>query len=719
MNRIKENSVLQHDSSDCGVACLVSVINYYGGETSLEKIRNLSGTGKTGTSMLGLYQAAIKNGLNATGYEASINDIKNHSNTLILHVIIEEKLEHYIVCFGFEEGKFIIWDPAKGFSRMNDEELGRVWKSGKCLSLAPDAGFITKKKQKGEKRRWIISMLKPDKDLLVVSAIIGILISILGLVMALYTQKLIDKILPSGDIKILIISSCLVLLLLFSRIVISSFRQLFLLMQGKIFNIRVIDDFFSALMFLPKWFFDTRKTGDFVARLNDTMRIQRVIADIVSIYIIDFLVIIIIAIVLFCYSWIIGVISLICLPLFYFLVSSWNDRIISSQHDLMAGYALNESNFIDSIKGITEIKSMNWQNHYSAKNKIIYTGFQERIFNLGKIKVKLNLITGFAGSIYLIIILVCSSGQVMASTMTQGELMAIISLSSSLLPSALNFALISIPVSEVKVAINRMFEFTQIESETSGEKEISDLNEIKNVELKDISFRFPGQPLLMNKVSLSIEKGKLVSLIGESGCGKSTLAGILLRYYMPESGDILINERNRGYDLQVHDWRVKVAIIPQEIHIFNGTIMENLITGIDENKIRGLITSLSEYGLVSFIDSFPSGLMTLIGEEGINLSGGQKQIIGFIRVLLKKPEILIIDEGTSNMDRETEAFMLNLINRLKHHMGILMISHRINMIKKLSDLIYIMEGKTIAAKGTHEELIQFDNLYSRFWKDFD
>jgi ATP-binding cassette subfamily B protein len=719
LDKIRKNSVLQHDSSDCGVACLASAIKYFGGDISIEKLRNMSGTGRSGTSMLGLYQAAIKNGLSATGYEASTKDIKEHTDALILHVIIEEKLEHYILCYGFQDDRFIIWDPAKGLRLMSEEDLAAIWKSGKCLSVSPNGEFVSRKVSRGEKRRWIISMLRPDRDLLLVSAILGILISALGMVMALYTQKLIDKILPSGDMKFLLVSAGLVLILLLVRIIIASVRQLFLLTQGKIFNIRVVDDFFTSLMKLPKWFFDSRKTGDFVARLNDTMRIQRVIADVVSVYIIDILIICITTGMLFYYSVTVGVLSLISLPLIYLMVYSWNDRIISSQKDVMAGYAMNESNFIDSIKGILAIKSLNWQSVYSHRNRIIYSDFQEKMLNLGKVKVKLNLITGFASSVYLIIILVWSSGQVMASSMTQGELMAILALSTSLLPSVLNLALISIPVSEVKVAINRMFEFTQIEHENSaGEGSFSTVN-TDSLNLKDISFRFPGQKLLLDKINLNIEKGKVVSLVGESGCGKSTLASVALRFFQPETGQLLINGADYSDDISIDEWRSVVAIIPQEVHIFNGTILQNLITDIDEDKLNDLIRSVRELGLAPFYDGFPSGLMTLVGEEGINLSGGQKQILAFTRVLLKNPGILIIDEGTSNMDRGTEAFILDLISRLKGRMGILMISHRINMIKKLSDYIYVLEGRTISAEGRHEDLIQGDNLYSRFWKDFE
>jgi len=143
-----------------------------------------------------------------------------------------------------------------------------------------------------------------------------------------------------------------------------------------------------------------------------------------------------------------------------------------------------------------------------------------------------------------------------------------------------------------------------------------------------------------------------------------------------------------------------------------------LLTELSESKIKEMITTISGFGLSGFIDSFPSGLMTLVGEEGINLSGGQKQLLAFIRVLITRPDFLVIDEGTSNMDRGTESMIMNLINRLKSEMGILLISHRINMIKNLSDYIYVLEDKVISSQGTHNDLMKNDNLYKRFWDDF-
>jgi len=718
ISKIKKSCIIQHDSSDCGAACLVSVIRYYGGNSTIEKIRSLSGTTQSGSSMLGLYQAANQCGIDATGYEASINDIISYGNVLILHVVPEKRLEHYIINFGYDRGSFIIWDPAKGLSFMSEEELGKIWLSRKCLGLIPNKSFRSEKENNRGKKDWFLKTIKPEKDLLIISAVVGILISVLGLVMAVFTQKLIDRILPSGDINVLLISSILVLILLASRIILTAIRQFFLLSQGKSFNIRIVDDFYNSLLFLPKSFFDTRKTGDFVARLNDTMRIQRVIAEIVGTYIIDILILCITVAMLFYYSVVSAILSIICLPVLYFIVFRWNIKIISAQHSVMSGYALSESNFINSLRGITEIKSLNWQSDFSLKNRAIYSEFQERAFSLGKIKVRLGLITGLAGTVYLMIVLFYCSSQVMGTKITQGELMAILSLSSSLLPSVLNLTLIGIPLSEAKVALNRMFEFTQIDPEKDEKSDMNSSLNFHKINLENISFRFPGRKILLENINLTVEKGKLVSLIGESGSGKSTLANLILKFYESESGKIILNDKYDSREVDLKIWRSKIGIIPQEIHIFNGTILQNLLTEFTESKIKEMISAISGFGLSSFIDGFPSGLMTLVGEEGINLSGGQKQLLAFIRVLLNKPDILVIDEGTSNMDRGTERMIMDLILRLKSEMGILLISHRINMVKNLSDHIYVIEDGMIGTEGSHYDLLKTENLYKRFWNDF-
>ena len=689
---IQKSGVLQHDSSDCGTACLVTVIKCHGGDSSVEHIRKLSGTDQRGTTMLGLLQAAEKCGFDATGYEADIQDIIEYGKELILHVKLDNGYEHYIVFFGFNGNKFIIWDPAKGLKYMTEDELKNVWISKKCLGLVPNREFVKKDSQRNYILHWLKEKIKPDINILAVSLITGTAISVLSMVMAVFTQKLIDDILPSKDFKLLTISLLLLFILLLAKGILGYVRQLMLLAQGKTFNIRIIDEFFGILLNLPKPFFDTRKKGDFIGRLNDTMRIQRVVTEFVSIYMIDLLVVVFSLIFLFFYSSVSAIISLTFLPLLFLTIYKWNRKIISSQREVMAMYANTESNYIDSLGGITEIKSLRWQDHFKDRNKVVFSEFQERILNLGKIKVTLGMIAGLAGIIYLVLILSVTSVFVFRSKITSGELLAILSICSGILPSVLNLSLIAIPLSEVKVALARMFEFTRSKPESGNDNLEKGPIEIQTIRLKDVSFRFPGRSLLLNKINMQLSKGSLISLAGESGGGKSTMAGIIMRFYDPESGDIIINDELKSDTVSIDNWRSKVVIIPQEIHIFNGTILQNILTDPSEEKLKDLATLINEFGLVRFFDSFPAGLLTQVGEDGLTLSGGQKQIIAFVRTMIKKPDFLIIDEGTSNLDRQSEEILIKIFQKVKRGTGILMISHKTELIRTISDEIYILEG---------------------------
>jgi len=191
-----------------------------------------------------------------------------------------------------------------------------------------------------------------------------------------------------------------------------------------------------------------------------------------------------------------------------------------------------------------------------------------------------------------------------------------------------------------------------------------------------------------------------------------------MRFYEPEEGKIIINDFFDSNNISVKNWRSSIGIIPQEIHIFNGTILQNLLVDYSEDNIKKLLSMITEYGLGPFFDSFPAGLATLVGEEGLNLSGGQKQIIAFVRTVFPHPDFLLVDEGTSNMDTGTEKIIIDLIKKLKNKMGILMISHKVNLIKKISDIIYVLENGTITGSGLHENLMIENNHYKRFWDDF-
>jgi ATP-binding cassette subfamily B protein len=303
-----------HDQSDCGVVCLQTILKYYNSNYSLEKLREYSGTTKQGTTMLGLMQCGNKIGLEIKGYESTVEVLKENKIPAILHTLFEEKLQHFIICFGYDykKEKFIISNPTNSkIEYINENELESIWQSKALLLCNETVKLIKKKTENKQKWQWIYKYVKEDLNLLSMSLFLGIILAVLSLATAVYSQKLIDVLLPSNDNFKITASICLLFFLFSIQVFFGYLRSLFLIRQTKNYNIRVIHFFYNNLLKLPKPFFDTRKIGDMVARMNDTSRIQRTISKIIGSIVIDILLVIIVSIAIFNYNTTLGYITLL------------------------------------------------------------------------------------------------------------------------------------------------------------------------------------------------------------------------------------------------------------------------------------------------------------------------------------------------------------------------------------------------------------------------
>ncbi|RPD91224.1 ATP-binding cassette domain-containing protein [Aureibaculum marinum] len=213
-----------------------------------------------------------------------------------------------------------------------------------------------------------------------------------------------------------------------------------------------------------------------------------------------------------------------------------------------------------------------------------------------------------------------------------------------------------------------------------------------------------------------MKKGDFVAVVGESGSGKSTLGQIIQQFYPFENGTIIVNSEYELKNISTEHWRNIVGVIPQEINIFSGNVLDNILLGSEDNP-EDVIKFCQENGFEKFIAELPQGYATLLGEEGINLSGGQKQIIALARVLYKKPQFLILDEATSAMDRNTEKFTIQLLSQLKEDIAVLFILHRLHTLKNTADRIYVLENGEITSSGNHKDLLETVNFYSEFWQE--
>ena len=686
---IKKTFSLQKDLTDCGVGCLQSLVRYYGGDISLETLREKSGTSKTGTTLLGLYQCANAIGFDADGCEADINALIEHGEPVILHIIIEQKYEHYVICYSYNhhgDSKFLIGDPAKGLEYWSKEELEKVWVSKTCLTLKPNEFFEKKEKTNSEKKQWLMNLVKEDQEAIYTIIVLGVVFTLLGMSMSIFSQKLIDDILPKKKLNILLLSIGFLSFLLFARVIVQALREFYIIKQSKEFNKRINKNFFSSLLHLPKMFFDTRKIGDFVARLNDTQRIQTVIKHLITNTAVDILGVFISIGFLFYYSWKLALVCLVVSPIIFYIIFRFNKQIIESQKNVMQSYSINEANYIDSIRGIDVIKGFGKQDLFLKRNILIFGNFQTKIFELGRLNLKIALYSGLALVVFLIAILGFSSYNVLNNEIKVGELMAIIGIASSLLSSITNLALVSIPIQEAKVAFDRMFEYSSIPKEKT---EGLDVSVIESIEVKNLDFRFNGRSKLLNDVSLKLEKGKITCLLGESGSGKTTFAEILQKNYTQERGDVIINRSINLNEISISNWRKHISVVPQNIQLFNGTVLENII--LDENLDEQKLQNILSLGFDKFINSLPQNILTIVGEEGVNLSGGQKQLLGWMRALYHNPQFLILDEPTSSLDKENRDFIYKLIDKLKDTTIIFIISHHLEDLKNISTDIYLLK----------------------------
>ena len=676
-------------------------LKFYGGDTNLEYLKELSGTNSKGTSFLGLIQASEKIGLSSEAYEASIEDIKTLNSPFVIH-IEQEGFLHYILCFGFNNKKgFTIVDPAIGLLTYSEEELLKVWKSGYILIINRNTNIPLAKTQKRDYLNWILDMMREDSSYYISAVFLGIIIALLNMTTLVFTEKLIDVILPSRSLELLFKTISIWFVLLFVTILLGYVRSVVLIQQVYNFNVRVFRYFFQRLLKMPKIFFDSKKQGDMIARMNDTQRIQRNIKTIISDSFIEAFVIVIALIFLFYYSVEVAFIVLSSFPILYLCSWLFNTKIKKYQNQMFTDYAQTESHYIDTISGIETIKVFNKENSYFKKNLSKYETFQSSILKLIKYDINQATFIQICSTVISTSAIAYAVLLVFNRTIEVGDLIAIISLILMIIDAVRNTVQLNVEIFESKIAIERMFDFAQRSQGLNSEKETAkerELGRIDSISINDLSFSYPGQDYLITKANLELHRGFITFLKGQSGSGKSTLSQLLLKFYKPNSGLITINNKIQLNDINTKLWRDQVAYVPQNIKIFNDTILYNI--SLDDEVMEDDIIKFCEnhLKLVDIFTRFRDSYRTILGEEGVTPSGGEKQIIAIARALFSKPKILILDEATASMDNGTQNRVLELLNRIKNEMMILFITHNEELLSKDMTKNYLLKNKTISLK---------------------
>ena len=375
------------------------------------------------------------------------------------------------------------------------------------------------------------------------------------------------------------------------------------------------------------------------------------------------------------------------------------------------------SYLVESLNGIETVKSFNAEEKAQYKTEKLFIKFLKSIFKGGFLS---NSQQSLTNAVYVIgetVILWVGTINILNGNLTIGELITFNALLAYFLDPVKNLINLQPTMQTAIVAADRLGEILDLDPEKkeNEENKIKDVSLNKEIEISNLDFRYGTRQLVLKNINMNIMPGEKIALVGESGSGKTTLVKLLMNFYEFEKGEIMFGDYNIK-DINIESLRDKIAYISQDIFLFSGTIRENLMLGNEDATLDEIIEACKLSKANEFIEKMPLRYETLLEENGANLSGGQKQRLAIARALLKKPDILIMDEATSNLDSITEKAIEKTINELSNNITTIIIAHRLSTIMRC-DRIYVMENGEIIEQGSHTELMSDKKNYYNLWKE--
>ena len=708
--------IKQRDITDCGAACLASIASHYQLKLPVSRIRQYAGTDKRGTNVLGLIEASEKLGFQAKGAKGALDSLTKIPLPAIAHVILKNGLHHFVVIYKVTKKEITFMDPSDGQYHKNKiTDFEKIW-SGVIVLILPDESFAKgNETTSNTKRFW--QLIMPHKGIMIQALIGAVAYTILGLSTSIYMQKLIDFVLPDGNIRLLNLLSIGMIVILVFQVFIGTFKTILGLQTGQQIDARLILGYYKHLLKLPQRFFDTMRVGEITSRINDAVKIRMFINDVALSMIVNVLIVGFSIALMFLYYWKLAVIMLCIVPIYiliYWISNKVNKKWLRT---LMENSAELETQLVESISTASTIKWFGIEEYANTKTEHKFYNLLNSIYKSGIKGLYIGTIADFITRLFTIIILWAGAYFVINRELTPGELLSFYALIGYFTGPASSLIGANKSIQDALIAADRLFEIIDLEIESSDVNKVDLTNElIDDIHFNNVHFRYGTRAMVFEGLNLTIKKGSSTGIIGESGSGKSTLLSLLQNLYPLKEGNITIG----GLDLQYisnKSLRKAVSVVPQQIDLFAGTVIENIAIGDYEPDMQRILELSKMLGISDFIEQLPSGYNALLGEQGVNLSGGQRQRIAIARALYRNPEILILDEATSNLDQLSESKVQETLDWFKlQGKTIILIAHRLNTIKNCDEILVLKDGKLVE-QGTHFTLSNnFESYYFKFWK---
>jgi len=717
--------VKQPDAMDCGPSCLKMIAGFYKVNHSLESLRKKCFITREGVSFLGLSEAADSIGFRTIGVKIPFDLL---SENVPLPCIVHWRQKHFVVVYKIRKDKIWVSDPALGLAKYSREEFLKNWAAtakggepaGLVLIVEPTPAIYNSELDPGKTGGFsflykYVRLYSKFSFQLILGLVIA---SFIQLVIPFLTQSIIDVGLNDNDIGFIYLILFAQLSLVIGRMSVEFIRGWLLLHIGSRVNVAVISDFLQKLMSLPVSFFDTKLTGDILQRIEDNNRIEDFLTSASLSIMFSFFNLIIFGIVLAIYSLKILLIFLVGAAFYITWVSLFMRSRARLDHLRFRKMSESGSKLINIVNGMQEIKLT--QSELSVRwdwEKIQASLFSLKVKGLSIIQFQTAGAT-LINEVINISITIVAATSVLKGDMTLGMMLAvqfIIGQMNVPLSQMIGFFKIA---QDAKISLDRLSEVHQMDNEEAHpESKVRKLPEHKDIFINNLSYQYEGphSPFALKDIDLFIETNKKTAVVGASGSGKTTLLKMLLGFYHPVNGEILVGDTQLS-NISLKLWRNKVGAVMQDGFIFPDTIAANIAPGLEDIDEERLTKASEIANIKGFIESLPLGYNTKIGANGHGLSEGQKQRLLIARVVYKDPDIIIFDEATNSLDAYNEKVIVENLSDFFKGKTVIIVAHRLSTVKN-ADKIIVLDSGRIIETGTHESLIEKRSAYFNLVKN--
>jgi len=547
---------------------------------------------------------------------------------------------------------------------------------------------------------------------LAIGLITGMITTIAGLVVPILTKNLVDGFSVSSLSVPLIVAIVAAFIL---QAIIGGVSLYLLAAVGQKVVAKLRDNMWVRLIRLPVKYFDKTSSGETVSRVvNDTNIVKDLISDHFPQFISGIISIIGAVTLLFIMDWKMTLIMLLAVPITMAVMIPLGKQMAKISRGLQDETAIFTGHVQQTLGEIRLMKSSNAENYEEDKGKkgigkLLSFGLRE-----ARIMALIAPLMQFVMMLVIVMIIGYGGMRVASGAMSTGTLVAFLLYLFQIIMPITTFAMFFTQLQKAKGATERIIKILDIPLEKGQLGKALDVSD-KTIHVHDVSFQYDTNEPVLSNISFSAKPGEMIAFAGPSGGGKTTMFSLLERFYEPDEGEILIGG-TPIQELSMESWRTQIGYVSQESAMMAGTIRDNLCYGLwnqeDISDMRLWEVAKMAYA-DKFIEAFPDGLDTEVGERGIKLSGGQRQRIAIARAFLRDPKILMMDEATASLDSQSEGVVQQALTRLMKGRTTFVIAHRLSTIIDADKIIFIDKGK-VTGNGTHQELTNTHKLYQQF-----